>query len=88
MTIENKNIKKTEYIQGPFVIVVTVPDTPDDEAFPVVVAPPAGFSRIEQAEEYIESNFATRKEPYLGCHFEIVPFRSLGSFVKFCSWED
>lgn len=71
---------------GPFVIIVTASD--DEEFETQVVAPPMGFNRKEQAVRYIEENFANRKEPYLGCQFEIVAMRTLASFIQFCSWED
>lgn len=84
-TLNNQYVKITDYITGPFVIVVTVPD---DDAFPMVISPPDGFKTREEALEYINIHFANRKEPYLGCHFSIAPLRTPSSFIIFCSWEE
>ena len=81
-----ENVKVTDFVNGPFVIIVSIPG--DEDFGRMVVGPPHGFSDKDQALRYIEDNFATRKEPYLGCHFEVTVLRSLASFIKFCSWED
>lgn len=85
MKLGSKPVKITSFMNGPFVIVVSVPD---DEDFPIVVSPPGGFEKAQDALDYIEINFSKRKEPYLGCDFTIAPMRTPFSFIQFCSWED
>lgn len=77
----------TDYVEGPFVVIVTDPDKLDHLAFPQVMAPLGGYPDKESAMRDIDS-FAARKTPYLGLHFSIVPMRTPESFGRFCSWED
>ena len=84
----SENIIVTKFSTGPYVIVVTDKAKPDDDAFPMVVAPKGGFSSTTDAVRYIQDEFANRATPYLGLTFHIAPLRSLQSFSHFCSWED
>jgi hypothetical protein len=83
----NENVRVTDFVNGPFVIVVTDPTKPDDLSYPMVIAPDGGFADKEAAQGYID-DFARRKEPYLGLHVAIAQLSSLSSFIKFCSWEE
>ena len=81
-------IRITSFLRGPYMIVVTDPQNPNDEAYPAVVAPEGGYETKEAAVEYIQQNYLNRKTPYLGLHFNVAPFRTETSFGHFCSWED
>lgn len=82
------NLVVTGFVDGPFLIVVTDPNNPLDECYPIVVAPEGGYKTKEEAILYIERNFAHRKVPYLALKFTVAPIRSEDSFGVFCSWED
>lgn len=85
----NDNVSLPYFSQalGPFVIVITDPSNPEDDAYPMVVSPSGGYPTKEAALAYIEF-FAQRKEPYLGLHFRVVALDTEESFAGFCSWED
>lgn len=83
----NAAIEVTDLVEGPFVIVVTDPQQPQDRDYPIVVAPSGGFPDKEAALRYIET-YAGRKTPYLGLKFQVSPLRTQDSFNRFCSWED
>lgn len=83
----SKNVSITDYIHGPFCIVVNDLARPDDNDYPLVVSPEGGYKSKEEALQYIE-RFAHRKEPYLGLHFRIEQLGTPDSFTRFCSWED
>ena len=78
-------IHRSEFETGPFVLVV---EQSEDGSFPAVVAPPGGFSSQQDAEDYVNTNFKNRAEPYLGLVFRIVPLWSPATLNQFCSWED
>jgi hypothetical protein len=84
---KNKNVSVTDLIHGPFAVVVTDPQHPDDDQYPMVVSPLGGYATKEKALELVES-FANTKVPYLGLHFHVTQLSSPSSFVAFCSWED
>jgi hypothetical protein len=87
MTDKSKpGVSVTLFEKGPFTIVVTQPGFEQDEAFPMVVAPPGGFDTKEAALAYVDA-FAKRPEPYLGMHFNIVQLETPDAFGVFCSWE-
>jgi len=81
------NVEVTNVFNGPFVIIVTDLEQPEDPDYPMVVAPPGGFPNKEEALRYIET-YAKRKVPYLGLKFRVTPLCTLESFHVFCSWED
>ena len=83
----NTPIEVTDFIEGPFVIVVTDPQQPGDRDYPMVIAPPGGFQDKETAVRFIET-FAARKTPYLGLKFQVSGLRTPDSFVRYCSWEE
>lgn len=82
------NVSVTDYLHGPFEIVVTDPSNPLDKTYPMVVAPDGGYPTKEAALEYIEKHFAHRKTPYLDLHFSVAQRSSEQSFIAYCSWED
>lgn len=84
--LKEKHVKVTTALCGPYVIVADLGE--DDIDSPILIGPPNGYPTLEEARDYIEVYFANRKEPYLGIKFTIAPFRSPGSFTRFCSWED
>jgi hypothetical protein len=82
------NLVVTGFLHGPFVIVVTNPSDPNDDAYPIVVCPDKGFETSGEAVKYIEKHYANRKKPYLGLNFAISPMWGQNTFGGFCSWED
>lgn len=82
-----KHVTITDLIHGPFVIVVSSLEDPNDDAYPMVVSPPGGYPTKEAALEYIE-RFGRRKTPYLGLHFAVVKIQREPDLIVFCSWED
>ena len=82
------NVVVTDFIHGPFEIVVVDPNNPLDQAYPIVVAPEGGYTTKEAALQFIEEHFAHRKDPYLGLRFHVTQRSSEQSFIQFCSWED
>jgi class 3 adenylate cyclase len=85
--LKDRHVTVTSFIHGPFMIVVTDPTNPKDDAYPQVVAPDGGYATKEAALDFI-AQFATRKTPYLGLHFAVVQRSSENDFGRFCSWED
>jgi hypothetical protein len=85
----NDNITVTDFNLGPFCVVVTDPNNPNDDAFPYVIT--MGIAECYDTAaivRWIEDNFAKRAVPYLGLRLSIVPERTPRDFVGFCSWED
>ena len=84
----NEHVRVTDYVHGPFAIVVTDPARPDDADYPMIVAPEGGFATKEAAIDYLDKLVAKRKVPYLGLHYVITQVTSPSGFMRYCSWED
>lgn len=86
--MNNLNVIITEFLNGPFEIVVTNPESPNDKAFPIVISPDGVYQTSEQAVQYVEKHFANRKTPYLDLQFYVVSKFNEREFIEFCSWEE
>lgn len=80
----NKNVTITSFINGPYALVVSKPDAPDDEQYPMVISPPDGFVTTQDAVDFA-TRFTGRN---LGLFFNVAAFRDMDSFIGYCSWEE
>lgn len=85
--IFNKHVTVTEFVHGPFVIVVRSLEDPTDDVYPMVIGPKEGYLTKESALTYVE-RFRNRGTPYLGMHFTVAQHSSEAAFNVFCSWEE
>lgn len=75
---QGKMVKETSFLEGPYVLVVTNTERPEDDA--IVVAPQGGFQTREEAKEY-----ATQFDVE-GMTFVIAPLRLPRFFNQYMSW--
>ena len=81
-------ITETDWIHGPFVLIVT-PGSPlgDQSGYPMVVEPTDGFPTKEAARKYAEAaDAAMEKLGETSFNWVIAQRESLTSFKNFCSF--
>lgn len=81
-------ITETSYIHGPFVLIVTNQQSPEDPSYPMVVEPTDGFPSKEAARKYAEAADASMaKQGEERCfNWYIAQRSSLADFKNFCSF--